>query len=71
MDGQDELQARVTELEVRFMEQQRVVDELSGVVAEQQRQLDAFALQVKRLADKLAADPGLVARDADERPPHY
>ncbi len=71
MDERDELQARVTELELRFMEQQRITDELSDVVDEQRRALDALALQLKRLSDKLAADPGLVERDADERPPHY
>jgi uncharacterized coiled-coil protein SlyX len=71
VDDPGDLHARVIELELRFMEQQRLTEELSSVITEQQKQIDALALRLTRLADKVAAEPGLVDRAADERPPHY
>lgn len=65
------LQKRVDELEMRFMEQQRLLEELSTVLYAQQRTMDLAFSRVEQLEKKLASEPGLVDARADERPPHY
>jgi SlyX protein len=65
------LEERVTELELRFMEQERLLRELSDVMFAQQRELDGLRKQVVNLEKKLQAEPGLVDATEKERPPHY
>ncbi|HEY8208935.1 MAG TPA: SlyX family protein [Myxococcaceae bacterium] len=66
------MEERITELELRFTEQERLLQELSGVLFSQQRELDALRAQVARLEKKLQAEPGLVDPSGDkEPPPHY
>lgn len=62
---------RIDELELRFMEQQRLLEELSAVLYAQQRTLDLAVSRVEQLEKKLAGEPGVVDARADERPPHY
>ena len=63
---------RITELELRFTEQERLLQELSGVLFSQQREMDALRAQVARLEKKLQAEPGLVDPSGDkDPPPHY
>lgn len=67
-----ELASRIQELELRSMEQQRLLDELSTVLFAQQRALDGVTQQMRRLGDKIAAaEPGSVDAQADDKPPHY
>lgn len=59
---------RIVDLEVRYMKLERTVEELSSVVAEQQKTID-------RLVSELSAQ-GARLRDlpdptTDEKPPHY
>jgi len=63
--------ARLTELEIRFTQQQELLQELSGVLYAQQRELDLLRLEVSALKKKLEGDPGLVDARQQERPPHY
>ncbi|MDQ3263078.1 MAG: SlyX family protein [Myxococcota bacterium] len=65
------LQKRVDELELRFMEQQRLLEDLSSVIYAQQRTVDLAFSRLDQLEKKLAGEPGLVDARADERPPHY
>jgi len=65
------MEQRVTELEVRYMEQQALLEDLSRVLYAQQRALDLLASRVAQLEKKLQGEPGLVDAKADERPPHY
>ena len=62
---------RLTELEIRFTQQQELLQELSEVLYAQQRELDALRLEVGQLKKKLEGDPGLVDARQQERPPHY
>jgi SlyX protein len=62
---------RVTELEIRFTEQQLLLEELSEVLVGQQREVDALKAEVALLKQKLASEPGLVDAADRERPPHY
>lgn len=66
-----ETEERLTELEIRFTEQQRLTQELSEVLYQQQRAIDLLSSEVQLLKQKLAAEPGLVDANATEKPPHY
>lgn len=61
-------------LEEKLAHLQRVVDELSDVIARQDRQIDRLSRQVDRLilreAEREEASSGGV-HFGDERPPHY
>lgn len=62
---------RIIELEIRFMQQQELLQELSDVLYGQQRLIDALRAEVEQLKKKLEGDPGLVDAKQHERPPHY
>jgi uncharacterized coiled-coil protein SlyX len=65
----DPLEARVVDLELRFMRLEREYGELSRVVADQQRVIEALTLEARRRRerDEAAGEPAI----ADEKPPHY
>jgi SlyX protein len=66
------MEERITELELRVTEQERLLQELSAVLFAQQRELEALRAQVARLEKKLQAEPGLVDPSGDkDPPPHY
>jgi SlyX protein len=62
---------RVAELELKFMQQEQLLEELSAVLYRQQRELDQLNQTVAGLQEKLRAEPGLVDAKGDEPPPHY
>lgn len=62
---------RIAELEIRYMHQQELLQELSGVLYEQQKVIGQLRAEMDRLKQKLEAEPGLVDARQDERPPHY
>jgi uncharacterized coiled-coil protein SlyX len=64
----EELAARLTDLELRFMRLERYAHELSDVVATQQRAIDALVAEAKRLRER-ATDEGRAV--PNEPPPHY
>ena len=64
-----ELESRVVDLELRFMKLERFAQELSDVVAEQRRKIDALTLETKRLRDRLSEEEG--EEPSNETPPHY
>ena len=68
MEDRDE---RLTELEIRFTEQQRLLQELSDVVYAQQRTIYFREAQLQVFRKKLEAEPGLVDAGQQEKPPHY
>ena len=51
------------------MQNERLVDELSGVLAAQQREIDRLSAEVKQLREQVLAGGDGPAKD--ERPPHY
>ena len=62
---------RLAELEVKCAYLEKTVSELSDVLWQQQRALDALQDQYRTLKDKVGADPGLVDASRNDRPPHY
>lgn len=67
----DLLQKRLIELELRYMALERVVDELSGVVAAQQKVIDALQADVTQLNAKSHGFSVSERTPEDDRPPHY
>lgn len=65
------MEQRIVELELKAAEQQHELEELSGVVYKQQRELDALKAALQSLAKKVQAEPGLIDDKPPERPPHY
>lgn len=62
---------RIVELEIRYTQQQELLQELSDVLYAQQKLIDALKAEVDFLKRKLEAEPGMVDARANERPPHY
>ena len=65
------MEERIVELELRFTEQESLLQELSSVIFAQQRELEALRAHVAVLEKKLQAEPGLVDASDKEPPPHY
>jgi uncharacterized coiled-coil protein SlyX len=60
---------RLTDIELKYMRLERTVEELSGVVASQQKTIDALVGEL-RAASARARDAGEPAPPL-EKPPHY
>ena len=64
-------EARFIELELRYMQQAELLQQLSDVMYAQQQELTALRTEVDLLKRKLEGEPGLVDAKQQERPPHY
>ena len=64
-----ELERRIVDLELRFMQQEKLGEELSQVIADQQRTIDRLAAELRTLREQMLT--GAEALPKDERPPHY
>ena len=64
----DSLEERLVDLELRFMKLERYAQELSDVVADQQRQIESLMAETRRLREGSSDDGPAVSND---RPPHY
>ena len=64
------MESRIVELEVRFMHQERLLEELSAVLLDQGRSLERLRVEVTALRARVASGPEEQAPDI-ERPPHY
>jgi uncharacterized coiled-coil protein SlyX len=65
-------ESRLTEVEVRYSYLERLVEELSSVLHEQQRTIDLLSTRLERVESLLAdamEQPG--AALPHEKPPHY
>lgn len=58
---------RLQELEIRYMHQQRMLDELNEVVIAQGRAIERLVAELSELRALRSDD----AEARDERPPHY
>ena len=64
-------ESRFIELELRYMQQADLLQQLSDVLYAQQQELNALRVEVDLLKRKLEGEPGLVDAKQQERPPHY
>lgn len=65
------MEERIIELEIRFTQQQQMLQELSDALFAQQKEIDQLRAEVNLLRARLQAEPGLVDASEKERPPHY
>lgn len=67
------MEERITELELRFMQQERTIQELNETVFRQELSISRLERQFKLLSEQLRSfDPaGSLEQVEDERPPHY
>lgn len=67
------MEQRVTELELRYMQQEQTIQELNEVVCRQELTLERLKRDVATLKEQFLAMSPSVTRDADqeEPPPHY
>jgi SlyX protein len=64
-------ESRIVELELRYMQQQELLQELSEVLYAQGRELEGLRVELALLKKKLEGEPGLVDAQRQEKPPHY
>lgn len=68
------LEPRIVELERRLALHERMAEELSGVVAEQAKTIDALTLRVRKLLERLQTVEAVAwdrSPQDDNPPPHY
>lgn len=67
------MQDRLAELEVRIAFQEKTMQELSDVIARQQREIDRLVreLETLRLQVRALAPSPVASRDEETPPPHY
>jgi len=69
----DDMRERLIALETRLTHHERMAEEMSDVIAEQQRTIDLLTLQLRRLTERMrdmAAGWSPSPQD-DKPPPHY
>jgi SlyX protein len=62
---------RVDELEARFSFQENMIQELSGVIFSQQKELGALQTEVKTLRSRMKDFEHSASEGSPEKPPHY
>lgn len=70
----ESLESRIVELERRLALHERMAEELSSVVAEQARTIDALTLRVRKLLERLQTVEAVAwdrSPQDDQPPPHY
>lgn len=69
----DDTRSRLTDLEIRLAHHERMAEEMSEVMAQQQDEITRLNLMVRRLVDRLQnVEAGGERSPQDDRPPpHY
>jgi SlyX protein len=72
MTSPEDIDARLTDLEIKASFTEDAVDQLNGVIVRQQQQIDALLRQLGELRRQLPDDAPAAFRSLrDELPPHY
>jgi SlyX protein len=71
MSGASEVDARLTELEVKVSYTDDLVDTLNTIVAQQQQLIDRLMREVQQLRQQSGEGPSAPRNLRDELPPHY
>ncbi|MFY0582844.1 SlyX family protein [Cystobacter fuscus] len=64
-------ESRIVELELRYMQQQELLQELSEVLYAQGRELEGLRAEFALMKKKFEGEPGLVDAQRQDKPPHY
>ncbi|MEO1039443.1 MAG: SlyX family protein [Pseudomonadota bacterium] len=62
---------RIDQLEMRVAEQDRMLEELSEVMASQQKDIERLRARLTRSDDRIAELEAGLPNAASEKPPHY
>ncbi len=62
---------RIVALEMHAAQQEALLDDLSGVLHEQQRELHALREELRRLTGRLEQNESRQAAPSADKPPHY
>ncbi|OOZ41045.1 SlyX protein [Solemya pervernicosa gill symbiont] len=67
------MESRLTELEIRFTEQEAAIESLSDTVHRQEQELEMMRLMVEQLKERIKslANTPLAAQSEEAPPPHY
>ncbi|MBM5574215.1 MULTISPECIES: SlyX family protein [Deefgea] len=65
------MEARITELEIRLVLQDELLDDLNQIIARQQQQIDHLQQQVSYLQERSVGPEQSGRSLLDEIPPHY
>jgi len=70
---EDTMEERITELELRFMHQEHIIQELNETVYRQEQIIARLELGFSLISEQLRTLEPSTTRDPDEeeRPPHY
>jgi len=71
MNTQDDIERRLTELEVKAGFADELLDQLNQTVFRQQQQIELLMRELVELRRQSAATPGPSRSLRDELPPHY
>ncbi len=72
MDSANDIERRLTDLEIKASFSEDLVDQLNLVVVRQQQQIDRLSRELAQLrAQQASAEPGAFRSLRDELPPHY
>lgn len=63
------MEDRLTKLEILYSDQSKIVEEMSGEMFQQQKEITQLKRQIGELKEKLESSSGEIA--GHERPPHY
>lgn len=68
----DEMESRLTELEIKISFNEDQIEELNKIVYQQQRQIELLASEIRNLREQVNnAQPNEQRNLRDEIPPHY
>ncbi|MCB5196986.1 SlyX family protein [Deefgea salmonis] len=65
------MEARITELEIRLVLQDELLDDLNQIIAQQQQQIDHLQQQMRYLQERSVGPEQSGRSLLDEIPPHY
>lgn len=72
MPDQNNIDRRLTELEIKASFTEDLVDQLNEVIVRQQAQIDLLIRELIQMRDQAPApEPGAQRQMLDEKPPHY
>jgi uncharacterized coiled-coil protein SlyX len=63
------MEDRLTKLEMLSSEQSKTIEEMSGEMFQQQKEITQLKLQIEELKEQMEASANEIA--GNERPPHY
>ena len=72
MDNPQDVEQRLTDLEIKASFSEDLLDQLNQVVVRQQQQIDRLIREIGQLKQQMPdAGTGVFSRSGDDLPPHY